>query len=262
VPDVVMRVAQLDDGRVAGYADLGEQDERRRFWIDLRVPPGPQAEEIAGALLDELEAHTASIAAAGATIRAVVSSPYELAARLLVNRGYEVFRQSFQMRIELDGELSQPQWPEGISVRYFVPGEDDEAVYEAQHEAFEDHFEATRQSYARWREWSFTESFDPSLWLLAVEDSEIVGVCLCRPEVGAGGELGFVDSLGVRRPWRRRGIARALLLHSFGEFRVRGKRGVALGVDGLNTTGAVQLYELAGMYVARRNDHYRKPVAA
>ena len=66
--------------------------------------------------------------------------------------------------------------------------------------------------------------------------------------------------LGVRRPWRRRGLGRALLLHAFGEFRARGKRGAGLGVDGLNPTGAVRLYEQAGMHVARRFDQYAKPL--
>ncbi len=262
MPDVVMLVAELEGGRIAGYADLGEQDERRRFWIDLRVPPGPHAEEIASGLLDALEALAASSAAEGATIRASVYSEYELAARLLAARGYEVFRYSFRMQIDFDGELPEPRWPEGVSVRTFVPGRDDEAVYEAQDDAFADHFEATRQPYESWRQWAFNESFDPSLWLLAEVGAEIVGVCLCRAESGAGGELGWVDSLGVRRPWRRRGVARALLLRSFAEFHARGKRGVALGVDGMNTTGAVRLYERVGMHVARRNDHYRKPVAA
>lgn len=72
----------------------------------------------------------------------------------------------------------------------------------------------------------------------------------------------WINVLGVRRPWRRRGVARALLLHAFAEFRGRGKRGAGLGVDGLNTTGAVRLYEQAGMHVARRYDQYKKPLSA
>jgi mycothiol synthase len=67
--------------------------------------------------------------------------------------------------------------------------------------------------------------------------------------------------LGVRPRWRRRGLARALLLHAFSEFRARGKHGAGLGVDGLNLTGAVALYEGVGMHVARRFDQYAKPLA-
>jgi ribosomal protein S18 acetylase RimI-like enzyme len=51
------------------------------------------------------------------------------------------------------------------------------------------------------------------------------------------------------------------LLHAFSEFRARGKHGGGLGVDGLNLTGAVALYEGVGMHVARRFDQYAKPLA-
>jgi ribosomal protein S18 acetylase RimI-like enzyme len=64
--------------------------------------------------------------------------------------------------------------------------------------------------------------------------------------------------LGVRPQWRRRGVATALLRHSFRDFRDRGATRVGLGVDGENTTGAVRLYERVGMRVVRRNDTYEK----
>jgi ribosomal protein S18 acetylase RimI-like enzyme len=71
-------------------------------------------------------------------------------------------------------------------------------------------------------------------------------------------QFGWIGSLGVRRPWRRRGLATALLLHSFRDFRERGGTRVGLGVDGENTTGAVRLYESVGMHVARRSDIYEQ----
>jgi mycothiol synthase len=262
VPNLVMLVAELPDGRIGGYADLVDHaEEHLRFPIDLRVPPGEHEREIAAALLEAMEAQAAAMAAPGASVRLSVPATYEAAGRLAEEQGYERFRYSFRMRIDLDGDLAEPEWPEGISVRPFVPGRDDEAVYEAQNDAFADHFEHTPWPYDNWREWAFTESFDPTFWFLAEDGMEIAGVCLCRSQAGAGGELGWVNVLGVRRPWRRRGLGRALLLHSFAEFGARGKRGAGLGVDGLNPTGAVQLYEQAGMHVARRLDQYTKPLS-
>src|SRR5215468_1533170 len=73
---------------------------------------------------------------------------------------------------------------------------------------------------------------------------------------------GVVGALGVRKPWRRRGIAQALLHHAFGEFYRRGKRRVALGVDAENPTGATRLYERAGMHVAFEAVTYGKELAA
>ena len=70
--------------------------------------------------------------------------------------------------------------------------------------------------------------------------------------------MGWVEVLGVRRQWRRRGLALALLLHAFGEFHRRGHKRVGLGVDGENTTGAVRLYEKAGMRPGRQWDVYER----
>jgi mycothiol synthase len=258
-----MLVAELLDGRIAGYADLSDDAlEHRRFSVDLRVPPGKDADAIAAALLDAVEVRSVELATDEASVRVFLSSADEVGRRLVEQRGYEPFRHSFRMQIEFDGELPEPVWPEGVVVRCFVPGQDDVAVYEAQDAAFVDHFEHSRSPYENWRGRAFGESFDPSLWFLAVDGDEIAGVSLCRAESGAGGELGWVNTLGVRPPWRRRGLGRALLLRSFAELRARGKRGVGLGVDALNPTGAVRLYEGAGMHVARRYDQYEKTLTA
>jgi mycothiol synthase len=263
VPDLVMLVAELADGSIAGYADLADQAlEHERFSVDLRVPPREHDESIAAALLDAMERRAVELATGDASVRVFLPSTWELGRRLVGHRGYEPFRHSFRMQIDFAGDLPDPLWPEGLAVRTFVPGQDDEAVYAAQDEAFVDHFEHSRQPYESWRGWAFGGSFDPSLWFLAVDGDEIAGVSLCRGEGGGGGDLGWVNSLGVRGAWRRRGLGRALLLHSFAEFRARGRRGAGLGVDALNPTGAVSLYEGAGMYVACRFDQYAKTFPA
>lgn len=64
--------------------------------------------------------------------------------------------------------------------------------------------------------------------------------------------------LGVRRPWRKRGIALALLRHSFSELRRRGKTSVKLGVDSHSLTGATRVYERAGMSVSMEIRSYEK----
>jgi mycothiol synthase len=263
VPDLVMLVAVLDDGRVAGYADLTDQAlEHLRFSVDLRVPPGEHADAVAARLLEAMEVRSVELAADQASVRVFLPATYDVGRRLVDQRGYEPFRHSFRMEIDFDGELPEPVWPDGLAVRCFVPDEDDEAVYEAQDAAFVDHFEHARWPYENWRGWAFNESFDPSLWFLAVDGDEVAGVSLCRAEGGGGAELGWVNVLGVRPAWRRRGLGRALLLHSFVEFRARGKQGAGLGVDALNPTGAVSLYEGAGMHVARRYDQYAKTLPA
>ncbi len=259
----VMLVAERPDGRIAAYADMVDAAlDHLRFWIDLRVPPMEDADAVGAALLEEMEQRAAAVAAPGATARVYVAEADERTRRAVEAAGYELFRHAFTMRIHFDGDPSSAEWPEGISVRTFVRGQDDHAVWEAHQDSFVDGFEHATWPYESWREWAFAESFDPSLWFVAVEGDEIAGLCLCKSHAGAEGELGWVNVLGVRRPWRRRGLGRALLLHAFAEFHGRGKQGAGLGVDGLNPTGAVRLYEEAGMHVARRLDQYKKPLAS
>ena len=87
---------------------------------------------------------------------------------------------------------------------------------------------------------------------------EIAGYTICRWERPGEPEVGHLRDLGVRRPWRRRGIAASLLGHSFAEFQRLGKRKVSLGVDSTSLTGADRLYERAGMRAIQRSLIYEK----
>jgi ribosomal protein S18 acetylase RimI-like enzyme len=81
---------------------------------------------------------------------------------------------------------------------------------------------------------------------------------MSKPSRGPDETLGWLSVLAVRGPWRRRGLARALLLESFGLFRSIGRRRAGLGVDGDNTTGALALYLGAGMKVTSRWDAWER----
>jgi ribosomal protein S18 acetylase RimI-like enzyme len=93
-----------------------------------------------------------------------------------------------------------------------------------------------------------------------MEGNEIAGISLCRPVDIEDPESGWVNELGVRRPWRKRGIAYALLKHSFAAFYAHGQKRAALGVDATSLTGALHLYEKAGMHVARQFDQFEKEI--
>jgi ribosomal protein S18 acetylase RimI-like enzyme len=88
---------------------------------------------------------------------------------------------------------------------------------------------------------------DPTLSLVAEAEGELAGVALC--DWKRNGDWGWVQTLGVRPAWRRRGIGEALLRSAFAEFFRRGERTVALQVDAQSPTGATRLYERAGMRV-------------
>jgi len=104
----------------------------------------------------------------------------------------------------------------------------------------------------------FADDYDPTLRFLALDGEQIVGVALCTPKPDDDPDIGWVATLGVLREYRQRGVALALLRHAFSEFYRRGKKGVGLGVDAANLTGATRLYEKAGMRVVRTWANYGK----
>ena len=177
--------------------------------------------------------------------------------------GFKQIRHSFRMQIEMKESPPQPDWPDGIEMRMYDPAHDARTVYEIDEEVFRDHFgyipEEPEEGFKDFmHHMTGDDSYDPALWFLATEGEEIVGMCICRKYGDEGKDSGHISILGVRRPWRRKGIGLALLQHAFGEFYRRGKKKVVLGVDAESLTGATDLYKKAGMYVLRQFDLYEK----
>ena len=178
-------------------------------------------------------------------IQHYINRSNEAAQRLLESHGYAPVRGVYVMETVLDEAPPQPHWPEGISVRTFVPNQDERPLFEAVEDAFRDMWGRPRGTFERFVRETETESFDPALWFLATEGDEIAGATLCKTLAGEG----WVNVVGVRRPWRKRGLGLALLRHAFTAYHRRGVRKVALSVDAESITGAPRLYGRAGMSV-------------
>lgn len=177
---------------------------------------------------------------------------------LFERAGYRPVRHFFRMQVALAGAAEAPVWPDGVTVRTFRPG-DERTFYDVHQETFADHWEHDQPDpYEEWAHW-FLEPpmYEPGLWFVAEEAGEPAGIAICHSRHEVPG-MGRVDILGVRRPWRRRGIGRALMLHAFDEFKRAGLTEADLGVDGESLTGATRLYESVGMHVAARRDTYEK----
>jgi mycothiol synthase len=247
-PDEV-RVLELD-GEVVGYVDLLRSEE-----IAHVDPNGGGHEDT---LLEWAETRARERGAEHARVH--VSEHNAGLADSLRARGYERVRTSFEMVVDLDDERpAEPGWPDGIEVRTYRHPQDEQATYEAQEEAFRDAWDYRPTPIEQWREFQLRgRGFDPDLWLLAWEGDELAAVCLAFPERVGDPELGWVSILGVRRPWRRRGLGEALLRRAFRELHARGLRRVGLGVDAESPTGATRLYERAGMRVAVRSETWSK----
>jgi mycothiol synthase len=248
-PDVDLEqdvlVAEAEDGSLLAYGDVGEWGEA--IWLDVRgFEPEPQR-----ALIASLEERSRE-KKADAKLMSFATEKDKALLGLYEELGYRVVRHSFRMEVDLADVAEQPESPDGVAIRRMREGEERE-LYEVHQETFEDAWMHARDPYDEWEHWFLKDpSFDPSLWFVAEADGEIAGVAFCRAWEAQPG-LGWVRVLGVRRPFRRRGIGQALLRQAFDEFRRRGFERVGLGVDAASPTGAVALYERAGMHVARTN---------
>ena len=239
------------DGELVGYLDIQLQ-ESGRFPADVR------ALDAEAAVLLLAEAEQIGRERGADVVRSFVQGDDPVLRPVLEDARWQPIRYSFQMQIDLDGELPAPEWPDGLSPRNLRPGEE-ERVYEAHMDAFADHWEHHRYTFEDWRDFNVgRHSFEPSLWWLVDEGDELAAISLNAWHFSGDPQFGWVHVLGVRPQWRKRGVGTALLHHSFRDFRERGATRVGLGVDGENTTGAVRLYERVGMHVVRRNDTYEK----
>jgi len=164
------------------------------------------------------------------------------------------------MELVMSEAPAAPQCSNGIVIRTFIPDQDEEATFRADEEASQDKGYHQPLDFEAWskRMGLRNERFDPSLWFLACEgrSAEIVGVALNIYDKQS--DTGWVDHLGVRGAWRNRGIGKALLLYTFGEFHRRGVQRIRLSADSKSLTSAPRLYESVGMKTIQQYYIYKK----
>ena len=252
-----IRIAFRPGGALVAYGDISEQGGKA--WLDVREHPQVGDGSAAKAVLEALIPRARELAPEPIVLRSWVPSGEESVKSMFEREGFEIMRHSFRMEVDLTAESPEPGWPSSVVVRTFEPGRDERIVFDTQNEGFADMWEYTPDPYDEWLHFMTTvEDFDPTLWFLAEAAGEVAGICLCRRHEPGDPELGWVRVLCVRPGWRRRGIALALLTHAFRELRGRGRLRAGLGVDAASTTGALELYERAGMRVVRRSHIYEK----
>jgi mycothiol synthase len=253
------RVVVAPDGKMAGYIEVfGLSEPYTPLYCWGRVHPEHQGRGVGSYLMEWAE---------GRARKALPLSAPELrvpfwafcntidahAQTLFTEQGFKLLRHNLRMVIELNGPPPEPEWPVRITVRTVVPGQDEFPAFVAGREAFEDHWgHVVRPLEEEFKSWQHrvvnNPDYEPGLWFLALDGSQIAGSSMNFKRVDNDPSFGWVASLSVRRPWRKQGLGLALLQQSIGEFYRRGYRKVGLGVDAENLTGAVRLYEKAGMH--------------
>ena len=263
------RVVLDTEGLIVGFAEVGDVDDPHvKVHCSGYVDPEHRRKGIGTALLEWEEARAQQAVALAPANARVTLNCGELVndadgRGLIEANGFKAVRSYRRMVIEMAASPPEPAWPEGVTVRSFDPARDVERALQASRDAFSDHWGHVETPYEKeleqWRHWiEGDKDFDPSLWFLAEAAGSLVGQSLCwatRPE---GQDFGWIYIVAVARDWRRRGLATALLQHSFVKLFERGKKRVGLAVDSASLTGANRLYEKAGMKVTRESIAYEK----
>jgi mycothiol synthase len=259
-PDRDAFLVEAGDGRIVGYESFENGHEHVLLHADGYVHPDFKGRGIGTVLLRAIEKRarqemTLAEPDMRVVLRSMIDNRDSDSHELHRNEGYQPLRYHWRMEIVLNGPPPEPKFPAGIELRPFVRGEHDVAVWQAQNEAWRDHWGSHDVTLEEWKRSRFDDpEFDSTLWPIAWDGHEVAGFSLNRYRMG----IGWIRTLGVRRPWRKRGLGEALLLHSFGEFYKRGTKTIGLGVDAQNPTGATRLYQKVGMYAASEYLTYEK----
>ena len=261
------------DGELVGYARTFDWTTGEGTLVQGQIAfvhPEHRRRGVGTALLQWIEGRQREIARARTDAKAwqhqaMVAEGEHDRAQLLRKAGYQALRYFLDMeRPTLDG-IPDFALPEGIEVRPVQP-EHLRAIFDAHMEALKDTWGYAPPKADDFDSWKKSRTCQPHLWQIAwdVRTHQVAGQV--KPWIDAEQnetqhrKRGYTEFISVGRPWRRRGLARALVVRALRAQKAVGMEESALGVDGESAFGAARLYEACGFVVARRNAMYRKPV--
>ena len=186
--------------------------------------------------------------------------------RLLERSDYQPIRAFEQMvRPTLD-DIPDFTLPDGLSIRAALP-EHYRAIWTVVEETFQDCWGCNAFTEEFYQAWLANKShFQPHLWQIAWDDNanQIIGHILTFIDAAENAQnqrqRGYTEFIGVRRSWRKRGVARALISRSLQAQKAEGMTESALGVDTESSSGANRLYEQCGFKAIERNIVFSKPL--
>jgi len=259
------------DGRMAGYARGRINQVVGGAKVHEIVPfldPAVDVRSVFPLMLSVVEAHHRRMAADDPTANKVLQTFGGDAAperdAIIVAAGFDAVRHSYTMVRPHVEDLPDADLPAGLEIRP-VRAEDVRAIWDAGIDAFRDAWgfiEPDEDDYGRF----LTDPMDSQreLWRVAWDGDEVAGQVRSfineAENERFGRRRGYTESISVRRPWRRRGLARALIGASIRALRERGMTETALGVDTQNVTGALALYESCGYIAVSRTTTFEKPL--
>lgn len=257
-------------GELVGYQETFTTPPHVRAIVWGKVHPAHRGMGLGSALLawgEKRASEMVSRAPEGAAVdaQAWVETANKRASELLTGAELRRTRYFWDMEVELTERPVEQQWPDELELRPFDRTLHHRAANDALHDSFKDHWGFAEsdpdESFPRAEHNLNTNpNYDPKYYHLLWDGDEVAAVSLCYPNAENNRRKGLVGALGVRKPWRKRGLGLAILLHSFRVFWDNNIPIVTLGVDAESLTGATRLYEKAGMHVERTFATFEKRI--
>jgi mycothiol synthase len=261
------------DGKVVGFVMVNwnpMNDKTIAFRIRGIVHPAWRGRRLGSTLLHSAEAHAATIAS-GQDVNTPkfcdiwVDQRATAKTALLEKNGYSPARYFIDMVCDLTEPIKRYLLPEGLEVR-LAKEENYRAIFKADEEAFQDHWGMRAYTEEDFQHWTNDRMFQPELWKNAWDGDQVAGNVLNFIDHEENEKFqrlrGYTEDISVRRPWRRKGLATALLTLSLEELRKRGMQEASLGVDTENPSGALGLYERVGFRQTSQSAAYKKPLSS
>jgi len=268
-PATDMLFAEVDGAPVAYSRVWWDQEEKgpRTYSHICFIDPSHRNRGIGTAMMTWNEARLGEIAAGHAAeeqLLQVFANDVNASARsLFAATGYAPTTYEAQMVRWTVTDLPDESLPDGLEIR---PVDDRKlrAIWEADAEAFRDHWGFVAPTEEHYQEFLDFPHMDISLWKVAWDGDRVAGQVrsFINGEENAeyGRKRGYTEFISTGREWRRKGVARALIVASIEELARRGMEQVGLGVHTENPNGAYQLYESLGYEVVSSSTLYRKPL--
>lgn len=270
IPEENVFVAEDENANLVAYAFLRlvhepNADSFRTWFV---VDPTERQQELEERLLAQLyaraEARLGECANATVTFNSFVNVLEHERIAALERFGLREARRFWLMVRPNLLDLTNPKFPGSIIARAYRVKDDDVPVHAADNDAFRDHWGYTEHPLEDWLHYVSQPFFRPDLTIIAEDAAtkEVAGFCITAINAEENKRLGvprgWIDIIGVRRPYRQRGLGTALLLAGLRNLRDAGFQQAVLSCDSENTTGATRIYERVGFRVEKTRAAYRK----
>jgi mycothiol synthase len=222
----------------------GGKSGERVYGLMLRVHPEARSHGLEGQIARRLieivrihEAEDGEEPPARVRLRTYLFKQHSSVRAVVEELGFRAVREGWTMSRPLDGEMDEPKPTGGVSIRHYRVPDDNRDALNALNESFADYFDTQPLSEERWSHEMAAPYARSDLSWLAVDESRgrVVGLSVCWVNAEAnrqsGKSDGWIEGIGVIPEWRRRGVARSLLLCSLYSLREAGITAANVDVD-------------------------------